>query len=71
MYAAVPSIANHSFKKKLATVKAQKAQRIKHYLYPKASIKPFLTKDQRNRKQGNSNERNRKQGNSNDGVMTV
>jgi len=56
MYTSVPTITSNSFKKKLATVKAQKALRIKHYLYPKTSIKPFLTKDQRNRKQGNSND---------------
>ena len=49
-------VPKNTYKKKLATVKAQKALRIKHYLYPKTSIKPFLTEDRRNRKQGNSND---------------
>ena len=56
IYTTVPGIAKNTYKKKLATVKAQKALRIKHYLYPKTSIKPFLTEDRRNRKQGNSND---------------
>ena len=56
MYTVVPSISTNTHQKKLATVKAKKSLRIKHYLYPKTSIKPFLTEDKRNRKLGNSND---------------
>jgi hypothetical protein len=56
MYTVVPSIITNTHQKKLATVKAKKVLRIKHYLYPKTSIKPFLTEDKRNRKRGNSND---------------
>ena len=56
MHAVVPSIITNTHQKKLATVKEKKALRIKHYLYPKTSIKLFLTEDKRNRKRGNSND---------------